>query len=107
MGTSSTKLIRMIEKHRQVTLVGLLHPNPKNNPSESPLLGLDHGGCAPLEQLDNRLGLPHVTPEEPGMTRSVLTTSWTNPNEQTTKVVDWKGFTQTNSKEIDPKPDDS
>jgi len=74
MGTSSTKLIQTIEKHRQVTLVGPLRPNPKNNPSESPLPGSDRGECAPLEQLDNRLGLPIVILEEPGMTRLVLMT---------------------------------
>ena len=73
METSSTKLIQTIEKHRQATLVGLLRLNPKKNQSGSPLLGLDRGECAPLEQLDNRLGLPIVTLEEPGMTCSVLT----------------------------------
>jgi len=74
MGTSSMKLIQTIEKHRRVTPVGLLRPNPKKNPSGSPLLGLDRGGCAPLEQLDNHPGPPLVIPEELGMTRSALTT---------------------------------
>jgi len=77
------------------------------NPSESPSLGLDPGEYAPLEQLDSHPGLPHITPEELGMICLALTTLWTNPNEPMTKVVDWKEFTQTNSKETDPKLDDS
>jgi len=74
MGTSSTKLIQTTEKCRRVTPVGLPHRNPKKNPSESPLLGSDRGGCAPLEQLDNHLGPPLVIPEVPEMTRLALTT---------------------------------
>ena len=97
----------MIEKHWLVIQVDPLHLNPTINLSESPLLGLDHGGCVPLEQLDNLLGLLHATLGVLGMTRSVLKTSWTNRKEQTIKDVVWKGFTQTSLKEIDPRLDDS
>jgi len=68
------RLTQTIGKHRQVTLADLLHQNLKNNPSGSLLLDLDPGECAPLEQLDNRLGLPHIAPEEPETTRLVSTT---------------------------------
>jgi len=107
METSSTRPILTIEKHRQVTLVGLRRPNLKNNPNGNPLLGLDPGECAPLEQPDSHPGLPHVTPEEPETIRLASTTLWMNQNTPTTKVVGWKEFTQTNLKEIDPKLNDS
>jgi len=71
---SFTKLTQTIEMHQQATQVGPLHPNPKNNLSESLLLGLDPGECVLLEQLDNHLDLPHVAPEELGTTRLVSMT---------------------------------
>jgi len=81
------KLSQMTEKHRLVTQVKLLRLNLRTNLSESPLLGLDLGGCAPLEQLGNLLSLLHIALREPGMTHSVLTTLWTNQKEQTIKDV--------------------
>ena len=108
MGTFSTKLIRMTEKHQQVTQVDLRHPILRNNLSESPSLGLDHGGCALPEQLDNRLGLPPIALKEPGTTHLVLAILLRrNRKGRMIKDVVWKGFTQTNSKEIDPRLDDS
>jgi len=107
MGMSSTKLTQMIEKHRLVTQVNLLHPIPRINLSESPLLGLDHGGCVLLKRLDNLPGFLHVTPEALGMTHSASKTFLTNLKGQTIKDTIWKGFTQTNSKEIDPRPGNS
>jgi len=104
---SSTKLTQMIEKHRLVTQVDLLHPILRTNPSESPSLGLDHGGCALLKRLGNLPGLLHVTPEALGMTRSASKTFLTNLKGRTIKDAVWKGFTQTNSKGIDPRPGDS
>jgi len=68
------KLTQTIGKHWQVTLADLLHQNLKNNLSGSLLLDLDPGECAPLEQLDNHLGPPHVIPEEPETTRLVSMT---------------------------------
>jgi len=63
-GTFFTKLTQMTERHQPVTQVDLAHLTLRIVPNESPLQGLDLGGCDPLKQLDNRLGLPHITPEE-------------------------------------------
>jgi len=101
------KPTQMKEKHRLATQVDLLHLIPKTNPNKSPSLGLDLGGCVHLKRLDNLPGLPHVTPEALGMTRSALKTFLTNLKGRTIKDAVWKGFTQTNSKEIDPRPGDS
>jgi len=54
-----------MEQRQPVTLVDPLRQSPRINLSESPSLGLDHGGCALPEQLDNHLGLPHVVLGEP------------------------------------------
>jgi len=83
------------------------HPNQRNNLSESPSLGLDHGECALPKQLDNHPGLPHIALREQEMTHLVSTTSGTNQKKQMTKDAAWKEFTQTNLKAIDPKLDDS
>jgi len=61
MGMSFTRLTQTIEKRQLATPVNLLHQNLRINPSESLSLGLGHGGCAHLEQLDNLLDLPHAT----------------------------------------------
>jgi len=107
MGMSSTKPTPMIEKHRPVTQVGLHHPIPKTNPSKSPSQGLDLGECVLHERLDNRRNLRHAVLEERGTIHSASTISWMNPREQTIKDAIWKASIQTNSKEIDPRLDNS
>jgi len=67
MGTSFTKLTQTTERHQPVTQVDLTHLTLRIVPNESPLQGLDLGGCDPLKQLDSRLGLLHIAPEVPEM----------------------------------------
>jgi len=84
---SFMKPTQTIEKRQLATLVDLPHQSPMTNPSKSPLLGLDPGECAPLEQLGNHPGPLHVILKELGMIRSVLTTLWMNQKGQTIKDV--------------------
>jgi len=61
--TCFTKPIQMTGKLQLAIQVAQLPQNQMTNLSENPSQDLDHGGCDPPEQLDNRLDLPRVTPE--------------------------------------------
>jgi len=104
---SSMRLTQMTGKHQPATLVDLLHLTQRNNWNENLSQDSGRGGCNPLTQLDNLPSLLHTVPEALGTTRLASEIFRTNPKEQMTKDVVWKVFIQTNSKEIDPKPDDS
>jgi len=107
METSFMKLIRTIEKHWPATQVDPLRLIPRINQNESLSPGSGPGECVPHRQLDSHPDFPHVVLREPEMTHLGSKTSWMNPRKQTIRDNVWKGFTQINSKEIDPKLGDS
>jgi len=83
----SMKLIQTKGKRQLAIPVDLLRLSPTTNLSENPLLGLDLGGCIPLEWLDNLPSPPHILQGALGMIHLVLTTLWTNQKGQTIKDV--------------------
>jgi len=104
---SSTKPILTKEKHQSATRADPLLLITKTHLSGNPSLGLGLGECNPLEQLDNHRGLPHVVPEVPETTLLVWKTSRMNQKGPMIKDADSRGYTQTNSREIGPRLDDS
>jgi len=100
------KLTLMIGKHLLVTLVEAAPQNQRNAQNVGPLQDLDPGGNPP-RQLVSLPDVPHVVPKAQETTHLASKISSTNPKGQTIKDVVWKAFTQTNSKVISPKPNDS
>jgi len=69
------------------TSVEEAHQNQKTTLNENLLQGLALGGCDPLRQPINRLGLPHIIPEALEMIHLASKTFWMNQRKTTKDVV--------------------